>query len=199
MIVETDRQVVPAGAWWWTDGGVADPGRTVTASAERVLADLLRHATAVPDPAARGQELRSIERLLTDPAVGVLRRLREARAETIRERVAGGEGVAAMAAAEGVTVRRVQQLVAPRTTVAPGEARARHRAAMRARGQQAEARRVERVRESSRWLDRLDAGKTTRTALATRVGLTPRQLRDRLREAQVARDAGDGTGGASPR
>lgn len=181
---------VPAGGWWWSeDEGWATPERTVTASAERVLDDLYRQAASIAEPRARARELASLERLLADPAVGLLRRIREGRTATIKDRIAAGEPVAAIARDEGVTERRIRQLAVDRPAVTPARAREAHRAAMRARRRQTATARAVRHAEARAWQARLDAGTTTRASLAVELGLDRRQLADRLRAAAKAAKA----------
>lgn len=177
---------IPAGGWWWSDAdGYAVPERSATASAERLLEGIYRQALVVEDPRERARELASLERLLTDPAVGMLRRIREARTEAILARIAAGDSLVAIAASEGVTVRRVRQLIEQRAVATPDQARSAHRAAMQARRRQGDERRAVRVAEAQAWRRRLDSGEVTRAELEAEVGLSSRQVRDRLREARL--------------
>ncbi|GAA3816345.1 hypothetical protein [Cellulomonas soli] len=178
---------VPAGGWWWSeDEGYTAPERTVTASAEAVLDALYRQAVGVAEPRARARELASLERLLADPAVGMLRRIREARTATIRERVQAGEDTATIARSEGVTTRRIRQLAVERPTVTPAQARAAHRAAMAARKRHTAEARAARIAEAQGWQARIDSGATNRAELAAELGMTRRALADRLRAARAA-------------
>lgn len=187
---------VPAGGWWWSeDDGWATPERTVTASAERVLDDLYRQVTGIAEPRARARELASLERLLADPCVGLLRRIREGRTATIKARIAVGESVEVIARDEGVTPRRIRQLAVDRPAVSPARAREAHRAAMRARKRQSSDARAARHAEAAGWQTRIDAGEIDRAALATELGLERRQLADRLRVAAKAASAAETNGG----
>ena len=178
---------IPAGSWWWDAvASDLDESRTVTASAERTLDDLYRQTMAIAEPRARARELASLERLLADPAVGLLRRIREGRTAAIRARLDAREDIKTIARDEGVTARRIRQLAEDRPTVSPAQARAAHRAAMTARRRQTASARAARHAEALRWQERLDAGEVTRPALAAKLGLTSRQLADRLRAARVA-------------
>lgn len=183
--------VTPAGSWWWSEipSDLLGRERTVSARAERLLADLFKEAQGIADPAERRRELASIQRLWSDPTIGYGRRFREARTDAIRADLVAGTPILTVAEQEGTSVRQIRYLTRARRPVPAGAAAAAHRSAMATRRVQNEQQRAEKLAEAGRWLDLLEAGTVTRDQIASAAGLSARQLRDRLATARKVRAA----------
>ncbi len=157
-------ETAPTGAE--LDALVAADDRAID-QALAALDALLTRAARHKDLSRRSRQLARVDRALADPATGYLRRLRELRTATLRERRDAGVPVKVLAAEAGVSERRIQTLLSDNTSYessAMRDARAQVRAEREARAVAAKARReAERranVAQGALWAARVLAGET---------------------------------------
>ena len=165
------------GSYWPRNAETAPTGPELDAliAADDVAIDqalaaldaLLTRAARHKDLARRSRQLARVDRALADPATGYLRRLRELRTATLRERRDAGVPVKTLGREAGVSERRIQTLLKDNTAYessAMRDARAQVRAERDARAAAAKARReAERrasIAQGALWAARVLAGET---------------------------------------
>lgn len=137
---------------------------------------LLTRAARHKDLQRRSRQLARVDRALADPEVGYMRRLRELRSSTLRERRDAGVPVTVLAQEAGVGVRRIWALLAETpnaryTSEQMRDAKAAVKAEQAARAAAArtrrEAARAESLAQGAVWAARVLAGETVQGIAAT--------------------------------
>ena len=158
---------------------------------------LLTRAARHKDLARRSRQLSRVDRALADPELGYMRRLRELRSSTLRERRDAGVPVTLLAQESGVGVRRIWALLAeePNTRYESTEmkdAKAAVKAEQAARAAAAKARReAERaasLAQGAVWAARVLSGEAVR-GLAEQEHVPWQVVANRIKAANIASSA----------
>ena len=158
------------------------------------LDQLLTRAARHKDLARRSRQLARVDRALADPGNGILKRLRELRSSTLRERRDAGVPVEQLAREAGVGTRRMfallaeqpnQRYVSPEMQTARAQVRAEQTQRAAAAKARREAERTATLAQGAVWAAQMLAGSTPAT-IAEREGVSRQRVVAAIRAANQA-------------